>query len=129
MKAGVGVALVLFTLAIAALAILPFRGHPTAREIRTELMAELQPVTLANCTLQRMGSANDGGYLMCANLLDAVRSAYSVRHRTLRRLGMRDLANLQRARAPVPIASARRMMPAPAAAARFTTSASARDAR
>ncbi len=76
MKAGFGVALVLFTLAIGALAILPFRGNPTAREIRTELMAELQPVTLSNCTLQRMGSANDGGYLMCANLLDAVRSAY-----------------------------------------------------
>jgi len=77
MKAGFGVVLVLFTVVIGAIAIMPFRGHPTAREVRTELMAELQPVTLSNCTLQRMGSPNDGGYLMCANLLDAVRSAYS----------------------------------------------------
>jgi hypothetical protein len=50
---------------------------PTARSIREQLFEELQPVTLANCTLERIGSRNDGGYLMCANLLGNVRSAYS----------------------------------------------------
>ena len=37
----------------------------------------LQPVALANCRLERFGEANDGGYLMCGNLLDGVESAYS----------------------------------------------------
>jgi hypothetical protein len=50
---------------------------PTAREIRRALLAELQPVTLENCTLQRIGSVYDGGYLMCGNLLENVQSAYS----------------------------------------------------
>jgi hypothetical protein len=50
---------------------------PTAREIRRALLAELQPVTLKNCTLQRVGSVYDGGYLMCGNLLENVQSAYS----------------------------------------------------
>jgi hypothetical protein len=46
-------------------------------EIRRTLFDELQPVTLKNCTMQRFGEPNDGGYLLCANLLDAVESAYS----------------------------------------------------
>ena len=50
---------------------------PTAREIRRALLAELQPVTLKNCTLERIGSVYDGGYLMCGNLLGNVQSAYS----------------------------------------------------
>ena len=50
---------------------------PTAREVRRALLAELQPVTLKNCTLQRIGSVYDGGYLMCANLLENIQSAYS----------------------------------------------------
>ena len=55
-------------------------GQAEARErarIRTELAAELRPVTLSNCTLTRIGSAHDGGYLMCANLLAGLESAYS----------------------------------------------------
>ena len=44
---------------------------------RNALFELLQPVPLSNCELQRFGEANDGGYLMCANLLDAVGSGYS----------------------------------------------------
>lgn len=48
-----------------------------ARELREALLQELQPVALANCSLKRYGGANDGGYLMCENLVDGVQSAYS----------------------------------------------------
>jgi hypothetical protein len=41
------------------------------------LFAELQPVKLKHCDLRRFGEANDGGYLMCANLLGTNRAAYS----------------------------------------------------
>jgi hypothetical protein len=44
---------------------------------REPLAAELQPVTLSNCQLARMGNRHDGGYLMCANLLAGLQSAYS----------------------------------------------------
>ena len=47
------------------------------QEIRQMLFAAIRPVRLANCALERFGSANDGGYLMCANLLGQVQSAYS----------------------------------------------------
>ena len=55
-------------------------GEAEAQErarIRTELAAELRPVTLSNCTLARVGAAHDGGYLMCANLMAGLESAYS----------------------------------------------------
>ena len=56
----------------------PPRAEPnTANEIREALFAELQPVTLSNCELQRIGGPNDGGYLMCGNLLGAPAAAYS----------------------------------------------------
>ena len=45
--------------------------------IRRTLLGELQPITLANCELQRFGEPNDGGYLLCGNLLRGARSAYS----------------------------------------------------
>jgi len=61
-----------------ALAVGPFRRPAlTARQIRQQLLLELQPVALENCTLIRVGSANDGGYLMCSNLLGNAQSAYS----------------------------------------------------
>lgn len=41
------------------------------------LFARLQPVKLANCDFQRFGEANDGGYLLCGNLLRDVRAGYS----------------------------------------------------
>jgi hypothetical protein len=47
-----------------------------ARIIRT-LFGMLQPVALSNCDLERFGEAQDGGYLMCGNLLRQVQSAYS----------------------------------------------------
>jgi len=47
--------------------------HPVAEAI----LAELQPVALKNCTLHRFGSAHDGGYLMCENLVEPIDAAYS----------------------------------------------------
>jgi hypothetical protein len=47
------------------------------RRIRQELLDALKPVTLSNCQFTRVGSANDGGYVMCGNLLSGGRSAYS----------------------------------------------------
>ena len=44
---------------------------------RQRLFAEIQPVTLANCELERFGESHDGGYLLCRNLLREVKSAYS----------------------------------------------------
>lgn len=54
-------------------------GQPQTREarIRHALFAEVQPVRLANCDLARFGEPRDGGYLMCANLLDEVEAGYS----------------------------------------------------
>jgi hypothetical protein len=47
------------------------------REARVALLEELRPVRLKNCTVKRVGSVNDGGYLMCENLMPGVESAYS----------------------------------------------------
>lgn len=47
------------------------------RQQRQILFDLLQPVAVTNCRLQRFGEANDGGYLMCGNLLDGIESAYS----------------------------------------------------
>jgi hypothetical protein len=47
------------------------------RSQRRILFELLQPVALANCRLQRFGEANDGGYLLCGNLLSGVESGYS----------------------------------------------------
>lgn len=48
-----------------------------AERIRRALFAELQPVALANCVPERFGETHDGGYVLCANLLDAVEAGYS----------------------------------------------------
>ena len=64
--------------ATGALAASPlFLPGPTARQVRQTLLEELRPIALTNCTLERIGSPNDGGYLMCGNLLDDIESAYS----------------------------------------------------
>jgi hypothetical protein len=47
------------------------------QEQRRTLFEMLQPAALANCQLTRFGEANDGGYLMCGNLLRGVASGYS----------------------------------------------------
>jgi hypothetical protein len=67
----------IFVLLIAGLVVAAKQGRPTARQVRQKLLAELRPVTLSNCRLERFGSFNDGGYLMCGNLLGRARSAYS----------------------------------------------------
>jgi hypothetical protein len=72
------IALAMFVGAVSALAALPLlRPKLTAREFRQQLLNELRPVALQNCTMQRIGSPNDGGYLMCGNLLGNVQSGYS----------------------------------------------------
>lgn len=64
-----------------ALAYVAIQQTITLREVRRDLremfFAQIRPVRLANCKLERFGSPHDGGYLMCANLLDQVKSAYS----------------------------------------------------
>lgn len=54
-----------------------FQASRRAAQARTHLFAELQPVKLANCDFKRFGEANDGGYVLCANLLNAVGAGYS----------------------------------------------------
>jgi len=44
---------------------------------RATLLEELQPVELSNCRLERFGERNDGGYLVCGNLLDSIKAGYS----------------------------------------------------
>ncbi len=67
-----------FVAAVMMLAAVPRHyAKPTARQIRERLLLELQPVVLQNCTLERIGSVYDGGYLMCGNLLGGIQSAYS----------------------------------------------------
>lgn len=64
---------VLVVLALAAAGVQYWR----TRQIRERLYAAFTPVPITNCTLQRYGNANDGGYLMCANLMSAAQSSYS----------------------------------------------------
>lgn len=47
------------------------------RQVREALYAALAPVEITNCELKRFGSVNDGGYLMCANMLPRAQSIYS----------------------------------------------------
>src|SRR5687768_4795063 len=49
----------------------------TPQQVRGRLLEELRPVQLKNCTLGRFGSLNDGGYLLCENLIKDVASTYS----------------------------------------------------
>jgi hypothetical protein len=57
--------------------LLPEPAGEDAAQVRRELFAEIQPVRLANCQLARFGEPNDGGYLMCGNLLGGVDAGYS----------------------------------------------------
>ena len=81
----VGGALVL---AVAAIGLTLLRNEPTERReaprrpsqdewLRQTLFTLLKPVALSNCTLERFGEPHDGGYLLCANLLEAVQGGYS----------------------------------------------------
>jgi len=51
--------------------------NAAGRKLREAILAELQPVVLKNCTFARFGSTNDGGYLMCQNLIEPIDAAYS----------------------------------------------------
>jgi len=74
----IGIAFVIIAIAAAAaIAIGDVVHRSAARKLREAILAELQPVVLKNCTLKRFGSANDGGYLMCENLIEPLDSAYS----------------------------------------------------
>jgi hypothetical protein len=55
------------------------RDRPKSYEeqVRRSLFALLQPVTLTNCTIERLGEPNDGGYLVCGNLLGSIQAGYS----------------------------------------------------
>jgi hypothetical protein len=63
--------------AAAAVVIGDLARHAAGRKLRQAILAELQPVALKNCTLKRFGSANDGGYLMCENLIEPLDAGYS----------------------------------------------------
>lgn len=52
-------------------------AEAAAVDARIRLFAAIQPVRVTNCELARYGNSFDGGYLVCANLLGAVKSAYS----------------------------------------------------
>src|SRR5262245_17590238 len=55
------------------------RSAPRSRAeiVRRELFAEIQPVRITNCELQRFGERHDGGYPLCANLLGDIKTGYS----------------------------------------------------
>jgi hypothetical protein len=65
----------------AAMTLWPRRPPPARPEgvaaVRAMLWESLQPVTLDGCRLERYGEANDGGYLVCGNLLSDVAAGYS----------------------------------------------------
>jgi hypothetical protein len=68
--------LALFALLVLALAV-SWQLAQQRAGVRRALFAEIQPVALSNCDLQRFGEAHDGGYLMCANLLRNGSALYS----------------------------------------------------
>src|SRR5436190_16480959 len=63
--------------AAAAVVIGDLAHHAAGRRLRETILGELQPVALKNCTFKRFGSANDGGYLKCENLIEPLDAAYS----------------------------------------------------
>lgn len=79
------IALAMCEVAIILLLLVPLGGVRASRaddaagpaDVEARLLREIQPVKLANCQLERFGEANDGGYLLCGNLLGGVSSGYS----------------------------------------------------
>src|SRR5262249_44522353 len=77
-RSWIRITFVIIALAAAAAIVIGDVERRTAeRKLREAILAELQPVALKNCTLKRFGSANDGGYLMCENLIEPIDAAYS----------------------------------------------------
>ena len=52
------------------------RARAAVIEQRQTLFDLVQPIAISNCQLERFGEANDGGYLMCGNLLGGIESGY-----------------------------------------------------
>jgi hypothetical protein len=74
----VRITFVIIALAAATAVVIGDLVHCAAgRKLREAILAELQPVALKNCTFERFGSANDGGYLMCENLIEPLEAGYS----------------------------------------------------
>lgn len=69
-------ALIVFGAVAAGASLLGWQ-YSRARTTREVLFAELTPVQLANCEVDRYGDANDGGYLLCRNLMGQAQAAYS----------------------------------------------------
>src|SRR5438045_5024595 len=77
-RSSIRITFVIITLAIAAAIVIGALVRRAAgRKLREAILAELQPVALKNCTFARCGSANDGGYLMCEDLIEPLDAAYS----------------------------------------------------
>ena len=77
-RPSIRITLVMIALAAATAVVVGDLVHrSTGRKLREAILAELQPVVLKNCTIERFGSANDGGYLMCENLIKPLDAAYS----------------------------------------------------
>ena len=78
MKPSIRTTLAIIAFAAAAAIVTGDLVHRAAgRKLREAILAELQPVSLKNCTIKRFGSPNDGGYLMCENLIEPLDAAYS----------------------------------------------------
>ena len=84
-RISLGVTAILVVFAVGVWMALGARPSPEPRDpamvgadgARVALYWELQPVPLKDCTFQRYGEPNDGGYLLCGNLLRDVQAAYS----------------------------------------------------
>src|SRR6266513_1429403 len=77
-RPSIPITFVIITLAAAAAVVIGDLAHHAAgRKLRETILVELQPVALKNCAFKRFGSANDGGYLMCENLIEPLDAAYS----------------------------------------------------
>jgi hypothetical protein len=77
-RRSIGITFVIIAVAAAAAVVIgDLEQHAAGRKLSEAILAELQPVALKNCTLKRFGSANDGGYLMCENLIEPLDAGYS----------------------------------------------------
>jgi len=72
-KLGAIVAVVLVVAGTVAAAV----EYRRTRILRQALYEAFTPQKIVNCELARYGGANDGGYLMCANLLSKAEAGYS----------------------------------------------------
>ena len=55
----------------------PDRPLTAVEQLHYDLYDELKPVRLSNCEFERIGDSNDGGYVMCANLVTRAEAFYS----------------------------------------------------